>query len=189
MHGLNMKTCKKCKVEKPFSEFYKHKGMADGYLLSCKACEIKRSALQGDRSKYYKQYDAQRTKSLQVRICRLCGKEFRADTRETNRGKAIFCSLTCANRQRATFHHNEFSVLGYKERMEKDVVFSAQKKAHRMVKKAIEIGSILKKPCEKCGSSHKVNAHHDDYRKPLDVRWLCPKHHRQWHKENGRAPA
>lgn len=45
--------------------------------------------------------------------------------------------------------------------------------------------SLERMPCEKCGSSDTVHAHHDDYSKPLDVRWLCPQHHREWHQENG----
>ena len=39
-------------------------------------------------------------------------------------------------------------------------------------------------PCEICGDSI-VEAHHDDYSKPLEVRWLCQSHHKQWHAENG----
>ena len=36
--------------------------------------------------------------------------------------------------------------------------------------------------CEKC---NKVNAqaHHDDYSKPLNIRWLCPLHHKEEHKK------
>jgi hypothetical protein len=27
--------------------------------------------------------------------------------------------------------------------------------------------------CEMCGSANKLNAHHHDYSKRLDVKWLC----------------
>lgn len=35
--------------------------------------------------------------------------------------------------------------------------------------------------CEVCGRTRNVDAHHDDYAKPLDVRWLCRSHHRKLH--------
>ena len=58
-------------------------------------------------------------------------------------------------------------------------------KAHRMVKYHIDSGNLTKEPCEVCGSVENIHAHHDDYLKPLNVRWLCAAHHSQWHKENG----
>lgn len=51
--------------------------------------------------------------------------------------------------------------------------------AHRMVKEAIKAGLLIPQPCEKCKSINKIEAHHDDYSKPLKVRWLCRTHHRR----------
>lgn len=56
---------------------------------------------------------------------------------------------------------------------------------------AIKRGDIIPQPCEICGlppnSTNKggyrrVHAHHDNYSKPLAVRWLCSKHHVAFHK-------
>lgn len=41
----------------------------------------------------------------------------------------------------------------------------------------------MRKPCEIC-HDEKTDAHHDDYEKALEVRWLCRLHHMQVHKEN-----
>lgn len=47
--------------------------------------------------------------------------------------------------------------------------------------RAIKKGFLLKKPCEVC-QSEKVDAHHDNYLEPLEVRWLCRLHHMEHHK-------
>jgi hypothetical protein len=54
-------------------------------------------------------------------------------------------------------------------------------KAHAIVARAIRTGRLLRENCEKCGLS--AQAHHDDYLKPLNVRWLCTKHHNDHHNE------
>jgi hypothetical protein len=59
--------------------------------------------------------------------------------------------------------------------------------AGNAIRSQILTGRVAKQPCEVCGDE-KADAHHDDYAKPLDVRWLCRKHHRQWHAKHGSAP-
>lgn len=46
---------------------------------------------------------------------------------------------------------------------------------------ALKSGELVRQPCEKCGTTERIHAHHDDYSKPLVVRWLCQKHHNQYH--------
>jgi ribosomal protein S27AE len=55
--------------------------------------------------------------------------------------------------------------------------------ANRKVQNCIKRGLLLRQPCERCGSTP-AQAHHDDYSRPLDVRWLCPSHHVNWHLFN-----
>ena len=62
---------------------------------------------------------------------------------------------------------------------------------HDITEKAIKRGVLHPQPCEMCGEEYRfkdgrlaVQAHHDDYNKPLEVRWLCQKCHHAWHKTN-----
>ena len=47
--------------------------------------------------------------------------------------------------------------------------------ARNAVNNAVRDGRLEKKPCY-CGEL-KLEGHHEDYSKPLDVEWLCTKHH------------
>lgn len=52
--------------------------------------------------------------------------------------------------------------------------------AEQRVKRAIEKGILVRQVCEVCGNL-KTEAHHPNYFRPLDVMWLCTKHHVEWH--------
>lgn len=53
-------------------------------------------------------------------------------------------------------------------------------KAHTALSNAVRDGKIKRQPCEVCGDV-KSHAHHEDYSKPLDVKWLCALHHQRLH--------
>lgn len=56
-------------------------------------------------------------------------------------------------------------------------------KAHYFVMDALRSKKIIRpKNCEKCLRVD-LHAHHDDYSKPLDVKWLCPVHHAEIHRK------
>ena len=45
---------------------------------------------------------------------------------------------------------------------------------------AIKNGKLTPQPCAVCGKD-KTQGHHEDYSKPLDVVWLCIRHHQDRH--------
>ena len=66
-------------------------------------------------------------------------------------------------------------------RRPKRIVDPEQKRAWNALTSAVRYGEIRRGPCEVCGTEEKVEAHHDDYSRPLDVRWLCRDHHEELH--------
>lgn len=55
--------------------------------------------------------------------------------------------------------------------------------ARAAVMNALRSGKLIKQACEVCGCSQ-TEGHHDDYTKPIDVRWLCQEHHRMAHRRD-----
>lgn len=81
-------------------------------------------------------------------------------------------------------------------RVRHEARFPEKAAARDAAQRALRAGIIKRQPCEVCGVVHasaradgsrvKVEAHHDDYSKPLDVRWLCTEHHRPpWVSDRG----
>lgn len=57
--------------------------------------------------------------------------------------------------------------------------------AHIVAGNAIRDGKLVRGLCEREGSDcrGRIEAHHDDYAKPLEVRWLCDFHYKQIHNK------
>jgi hypothetical protein len=148
-----MKRCIHCGEEKPLTEYYKHSAMADGHLGSCKTCV--RAYVSANRAKNIDK------------------------VREYDRERGQDPKRKAAVRARAS---------KYKAKKPEYIAHYFEKnpdkhKAHGIVQRAIRSGKLVVQPCQRCGYGIGIQAHHEDYSKPLDVVWLCPPCHGARHRE------
>lgn len=120
-------------------------------------------------------YKHKQMKDGHLNKCKICTKKDAKEIREKN-----IEHYRAYDRKRGNRQSPEYG----KEYIKK---YPNKYKAQTMVGNAIRDKKLFKEPCEVCGTTKNIHAHHDDYLKPLNVRWLCAAHHRQWHIENGEA--
>lgn len=89
-------------------------------------------------------------------------------------------------KQRLEYQKTEAGKLAHKKAMDSyKLRYPMKYAAHIITRNYIRDGKLFPKSiCECCGSTEKIEGHHDDYTKPLDIKWLCEKCHKKWHKEN-----
>jgi hypothetical protein len=113
--------------------------------------------------------------------CDYCGKEYHTKKSHYERGKRHFCSRECYSKYRAECLPKEEQYAYGKGLSNEERI--RRRKAREIFNHYVRDKHIEKQPCEISGNK-KAEAHHDDYNKPLEVRWLCFKCHRKWHKEH-----
>lgn len=108
--------------------------------------------------------------------------------------KLCFCEQVAACRRNNVDHYRDYDAkrektlkrkkqqLSYKR--QRKISHSEKYKAVIMVNNAIAGGRLHRGSCEVCGVPG-AQAHHDNYHKPLDVRWLCRSHHLEHHRRTG----
>lgn len=130
---------------------------------------------------------------METKICCECGQELPVDQFNWRNKKAGERQSRCRkcfseyNRKRYASNREKFKadVKRYKEQNAEKVLETRIKtclknpnhrNAYKVVEAAIKAGAI-KKPdrCQICGKipTKRIEAHHDDYEKPLDVVWCC----------------
>lgn len=148
------KPCHKCSQLKPLSDFYPHWSTKDGFEHVCKLC-----------------------KKIQA-VTRLGNKT------ETDRRKVR------ASEKQPLSDDARFRKIRYRayrkeilENLRNYYYQNPEKvKAHSLVRRALEKGDLNKEPCFICGSIINVEAHHSNYAEPLNVIWLCRRHHQFHHQ-------
>jgi hypothetical protein len=154
-----MKHCRECGTDKPEDQFHKRAASVDGLSAKCKSCQSEYDKARANDPKRVKAREEYQKTEKGIEA----GKRAKRSWANKNKGKV----LEVTQRYRASNPNKA--------------------KAHGMVSYAVKCGNLHKEPCEICGSSEAVHAHHDDYAKPLNVRWLCAVHHKQWHAKHGEA--
>ena len=99
--------------------------------------------------------------------CKNCGNEFRKKC-NVQRHCSPECRETHFRKNKKNYFRNYMRT--YKVEPKKYI-------ARDRLNKAVKQGVIAKLACEHCGN-FLSQAHHPDYNKPLEVWWLCRKHHR-----------
>jgi hypothetical protein len=154
INGAYMKTCKKCGEEKSLKEFYKK----HGYLIhSCKSC-----CISYEKNRRLKKID-------EIRLY-----------------DKLRANLPHRIEARKKYFQTENGKLSRKKARKKYIyVHPLRRAAHLIIGNAVARKKIIKPDnCSICNSTIKIEAHHDDYTKPLLIRWLCEKCHKEWHKNN-----
>ena len=76
--------------------------------------------------------------------------------------------------------HGRASTVAWKQRN------PGKYKAQLEMIRALNSGELVKPDaCESCGTVTRLDGHHADYSKPLDVMWLCRTCHKGWHRQHG----
>ena len=149
---MRTKPCISCGKDLPLSDYYAHPQMGDGHLNKCKACVIE----------YQKKRRIEKLEEL---------REY--DRRRANLPHRVEGRKAYAESENGKKSHNAAA----KRWNEK---YAYRKAATVYVAKALNNGTLKRQPCWVCGK--KAQAHHPDYSTPIDVVWLCPKHHAETHK-------
>ena len=175
--SVNKKICTKCQREKDVEQFSLIISRGKRCLSArCKDCvsEYKREHYLKNRDKYLDKAKAQRERDPEGYKAYM--REYHADHSEELKQKhKEYMSNEKARELRNLTgkRYRETSEGKFKERVRHKVLYALQK-------------GYLKKPdkCSICGVSVKVEAHHEDYNKPLEVIWLCKSCHENIHHLN-----
>ena len=155
-----MKICRKCGEAKDLSQFYKHGQMEDGHLNFCISCK------KSDAGEYrnanlerIKEYDRKRGRT------------------EWHKGRSkIYREKLMAGNPEEYKSMRKQTVKKHREK------FREKNLARVILNNAVRDGNILKpEHCGICGGKAKLEAHHFDYSKPLEVIWVCDSCHKGIH--------
>jgi len=130
------------------------------------------------------------------RLCRRCNEEFKPAKWQIKKHDWVckgcrnvsikkqpyYKNVTSYNREYRKRLHVKESIKKLSKVRRERPGYKERAAIHAMVSYSVTLGKTIRKPCQICGVL-KVDGHHPDYKKPLEVIWLCRKHHIQIEKQ------
>jgi hypothetical protein len=118
-----------------------------------------------------------------MKICSVCKqkKELKDFPIVVRRGDRVYLRRQCRKCWNECFVRK---IKRIRKRNRKDYYYAnpLRRNAWNIVKDALRKGIIKHKPCIICGAKNSL-AHHSDYSRPLDIKWLCQIHHSEEHNQ------
>src|SRR3954468_4471597 len=123
-----------------------------------------------------------RPRSCDCGVCKKCKAReymrgwYQRKTPEERRAWVAKRDRVRANKRRAA---------AVRRRRKEDPEYMRRQHARETLRNAVRDGRVKRGPCEQRGPGCEgpIHGHHDDYDKPLEVRWLCRAHHKRLHDE------
>lgn len=207
---METKVCKRCGIDKPLAAFHRKPTSADGRHTRCAQCIRERSRelaatrrppshkpcrVCGERLPIVEFYKNPMAADGHFAECRRCWIAISGEYSRTSKGRAVSRESTRRyrsteyGRERQRAYHKAWlkTEAGRRHRARRQRRYDAanpeKRAAHGAVKRALKRGDMHRQPCRECGTIANVHAHHEDYSRPLDVVWLCRKHHMERHQQ------
>ncbi len=152
---MKEKCCKECDTTKRVDEFYRHK--RDGLRSMCISCSKEYN------KRYYGYF-----------------KEYRERSEVKKRRRAYLDKLRASGHWKTPEERKKNVERQLKLR--KDPIQKLKYNARRYANKMKNRGKIQQLPCAECGRTES-QAHHEDYKQPLLIVWLCLECHTKLHAE------
>lgn len=114
-----------------------------------------------------------------LKACQVCNRSFKA--RSNRQVYCTVCRPEVRKKKNKVWQHN-YNMRTAETKNENSRAYNKSEKgrASQQLRDAVRKGSIKRQPCEVC-QEPEAQGHHEDYSKALNVRWLCPQHHREEH--------
>jgi len=197
-----MKICKYCGIEKNLNDFSPNKGCLQGVSAKCKKCAAlaanKKYAENPElgakkQAEYRKRYPNKSKEDYQK--VKLDPEKLKKKNESTKnwfkKNPDYYKEYYWSNeefRKKKIASHKEWSLKNAKAFIENTVFqrkkFPLKYKARCILRDAVHRKKINKpKKCENCLIEFKrIEGHHEDYSRPLDVKWLCVGCHKDLHR-------